>query len=71
MQRKPDDPRDEDQHRHPSRAMQHWLWALLLLLGLPAAALAIAAMLAHAPPRDCKTRPGDGVAGLFLCRSAE
>ena len=70
MNHKPDDSRDEDQNRHPSRTMQHWLWALLLMLGLPAAGLTIAVMLAHAPPRDCKTRPGDGVIGLFLCRGA-
>lgn len=53
----------------PSRTLQHWLWTLLLLLGLPAAALAIAFLLAHAPKRDCNPAPGAGVAGLFLCRS--
>lgn len=70
MNREPDDPRDEKRSRHPSRALQHWLWTLLLLLGLPSAALAIAVMLAHTPKRDCEARPGDGVIGLFLCREA-
>lgn len=55
----------------PSRTLQHWLWTLLLLLGLPAAALTIAVLFAHAPKRDCKPAPGAGVAGLFLCRSVE
>lgn len=54
----------------PSLALQHWLWTLLLL-GLPAAALAMVALFAHAPKRDCHPAPGAGVAGLFLCRSVE
>lgn len=63
--------RPDPEGEAPSRTLQHWLWTLLLLLGLPAAALAIAAMLAHAPKRDCTPAPGAGVAGLFLCRSVE
>ncbi len=54
-----------------ARAWTPWLWTVAMLFGLPAAALTIAILFAHAPKSDCKPAPGAGVAGLFPCRSVE
>ena len=54
-----------------ARAWTPWLWTVAMLFGLPAPALTIAILFAHAPKRDCKPAPRAGGAGLFLCRSVE
>lgn len=50
-------------------AWSPWFWTVAMLFGLPALALALVFLAAHAP--RCEPKPTNGAASLITCRSAE